>query len=294
VETYGSMDYREKIEFILYQMRLLIRKEDWVRLMIVSRKINTKYLEVADLEDLTIIYNSYLYILHREEMEYLPAARVLKKIGDLLKGGSVRVQAMTAVDFGFRLDKDFVLTNSVFFSITAEYSQEKVKLLNDWKNDYQEYLVRNPVINRLVTTCLSNDLISCNLADWGTEQVEIFSPTFVNNQKNLEAFKNQLVQHNLKVVSKFYNTVTIDRLTVLFGITMKEVEVQLCELITSKQISAKIDRPAGIVTFSEKKKEDEILDEWVGDVSKALELIDITAGLIQRVPGMLAGTAVGN
>jgi len=101
------MDYREKIEFILYQMRLLIRKEDWVRLIIVSRKINCKYLEVADMEDLTIIYYSYLYILHKQEMQYLDAARDLKKIGDLLKGNSTRVQGMTSeIDFGFKLNKE--------------------------------------------------------------------------------------------------------------------------------------------------------------------------------------------
>jgi len=101
------MDYREKIEFILYQMRLLIRKEDWVRLIIVSRKINCKYLEVADMEDLTIIYYSYLYILHKQEMQYLDAARDLKKIGDLLKGNSTRVQGMTPeIDFGFKLNKE--------------------------------------------------------------------------------------------------------------------------------------------------------------------------------------------
>jgi len=71
---------------------------------------------------------------------------------------------------------------------------------------------------------------------------------------------------------------------------MKEVEVELCELITSKQISAKIDRPAGIVSMVEQKSENETLDEWVADVSRALDLIDTTAGLIQRTPGMMPGT----
>lgn len=163
--------------------------------------------------------------------------------------------------------------------------------MNDWKSNYQEFLLTHDRINKLITTFLSNDLISCNLADWATDTIEIFTTQYVNCEKNLEAFKNQLVQHNLKVVSKFYNRVTLNRLMQLFGVTMKEVEVQLCELITSKQISAKIDRPAGIVYMVEKKKEDEILDEWVHDVGKALDLIDITAGLIQRAPGMIPAGA---
>lgn len=40
VETYGSMDRREKLEFILYQMKIMLKKEDYVRLFIISKKIN--------------------------------------------------------------------------------------------------------------------------------------------------------------------------------------------------------------------------------------------------------------
>lgn len=40
VETYGSMDRREKLEFILYQMKIMIRKKDYIRLFVISKKIN--------------------------------------------------------------------------------------------------------------------------------------------------------------------------------------------------------------------------------------------------------------
>ena len=46
VETYGSMDKREKLEFILYQMKIMIKLKDVVRLFIVSKKIQPKSLEV--------------------------------------------------------------------------------------------------------------------------------------------------------------------------------------------------------------------------------------------------------
>jgi 26S proteasome regulatory subunit N5 len=42
VETYGSMDKREKVEFILYQMRIMIKMNDQIRLHMVSKKINRK------------------------------------------------------------------------------------------------------------------------------------------------------------------------------------------------------------------------------------------------------------
>lgn len=102
VETYGSMDYREKLEFILYQMKIMIKKQDWIRLIIVSRKINSKYLEVEDQEDLTVIYYSYLYIYYKREKEFLNASNALKTIYDNLKSNKERIQKMDKIiDFGF-------------------------------------------------------------------------------------------------------------------------------------------------------------------------------------------------
>jgi 26S proteasome regulatory subunit N5 len=44
VETFGSMDRREKVEFILAQVALCIETGDWTQAGILSRKISTKYL----------------------------------------------------------------------------------------------------------------------------------------------------------------------------------------------------------------------------------------------------------
>jgi 26S proteasome regulatory subunit N5 len=44
VETFGSMDRREKVEFILAQVELCIESGDWNQAGILSRKISTRYL----------------------------------------------------------------------------------------------------------------------------------------------------------------------------------------------------------------------------------------------------------
>ena len=44
VETYGSLSKKEKVEFILEQMRLTLAKQDFVRAHIVSNKVNRKLL----------------------------------------------------------------------------------------------------------------------------------------------------------------------------------------------------------------------------------------------------------
>lgn len=44
VETFGSMDRREKTEFILAQVALCIENDDWAQAGILGRKISTRYL----------------------------------------------------------------------------------------------------------------------------------------------------------------------------------------------------------------------------------------------------------
>ena len=45
METFGSMEKKEKVEFILEQMRLCIAKKDYIRTQIISKKINTKFFD---------------------------------------------------------------------------------------------------------------------------------------------------------------------------------------------------------------------------------------------------------
>lgn len=45
VETFGSMERREKTEFILEQMRLNLERGDYARMAIVAKKINTKFFD---------------------------------------------------------------------------------------------------------------------------------------------------------------------------------------------------------------------------------------------------------
>ncbi len=47
VETYGSMEKKEKTAFILEQTRLCLDSNDYVRGLIIARKINPKILNDA-------------------------------------------------------------------------------------------------------------------------------------------------------------------------------------------------------------------------------------------------------
>lgn len=56
VETFGSMDKREKTDFILEQMRLLLAKRDYTRTQIISKKINTRFFKEEENEVCAVWY----------------------------------------------------------------------------------------------------------------------------------------------------------------------------------------------------------------------------------------------
>ena len=51
VETYGTMDRKEKVEFILEQMRLTIANKDMVRAQIISKVRNFLFIMIHNFEN---------------------------------------------------------------------------------------------------------------------------------------------------------------------------------------------------------------------------------------------------
>jgi len=69
VETYGSLSKKEKVEFILEQLRLTLGKQDYVRAAIVAGKINRKHL--PEMPTYKIRFFELMTILHRHDKNAL-------------------------------------------------------------------------------------------------------------------------------------------------------------------------------------------------------------------------------
>jgi 26S proteasome regulatory subunit N5 len=77
------------------------------------------------------------------------------------------------------------------------------------------------------------------------------------------------------------------RLTELLDLPSAATERTLCKLVTDKTIYARIDRPAGIVTFKQKKGVPQTLNGWSEDVGKMLSLIEKTSHLVSKVSALI-------
>lgn len=293
VETFGSMDRREKVEFILEQMRLLRIQRDWEKMAIVSKKINNKWLSDPDNEDLKLQYYALMITYASQSSRYLDLCKYYRAIHE-----SSTIQADVA-------KSSAALRNAVYFVILAPYDNEQSDLLNRIGRSEDELkqiegvydlvkcfttpeLMRWPGIQELYGPTLRKSKIFGSKGTAGVpgdieEDVEAGSDP---GETRWQELHKRVVEHNIRTVSKYYTRLTLLRLSELLDLSVPESEETLAKLVSSKTVSAKIDRPRGLVQFNlgnqSSSQGENILNVWNSDVGKLLGLVEKTVHLIQK------------
>jgi len=93
---------------------------------------------------------------------------------------------------------------------------------------------------------------------------------------------SRVVEHNIRVIEQYYHRINVKRLAQLLDLTVNETEHYISEMVSSKTVWAKIDRPKGIVSFRKRQEPSDVLNNWSHDVKDLLNLLDKTCHLIQR------------
>ena len=73
------------------------------------------------------------------------------------------------------------------------------------------------------------------------------------NEQRSKDLRLRVIEHNVMVVAKYYTRVGIKRLSQMLDLPPAEAEKQLSDLVVSKAIDAKVDRPSGIIQFGKRK-----------------------------------------
>lgn len=116
------MDRREKLEFILYQMKIMLKKKDYVRLFIISKKINEQNINDDEIADIKITYYSYLAIYYNHIAEFKETTRCYKIIYNTLK--TTKKIIPEELDFGFSSNLTHVLSNYIGFLALQTWSPQ--------------------------------------------------------------------------------------------------------------------------------------------------------------------------
>jgi 26S proteasome regulatory subunit N5 len=76
------MENKEKVDFILYQMKLVLLRQDYVRLQILSKKISKKSINEPGLESSKVLYYKFLVRYYINEKDLLNTSKSYQTIYD--------------------------------------------------------------------------------------------------------------------------------------------------------------------------------------------------------------------
>lgn len=301
VETFGAMAKTEKIAFILEQVRLCLEKEDYVRAQILSKKISPKaFVErkgegkgeigiegtaieapeegIPELAELKLTYYRLMIRYYSYYNNYLEICRCYKAIIECPQVVDDQQQWMPVLK---KICWLIVLSPS--YSTAQGSTSDRLTLLKTTQQDKK--LGELPVYKQLLQTFTTDEIVRWSVfqQQYGSDmqQVdEIFGGNAgVQRQADL---KLRIIEHNVLVIAKYYTRITHSRLSELLDLTSLEAEKNLSDLVVAKAVSAKIDRPAGIVRFGKREEPEQLLNVWGNNISKLLELVEKSCQQIQK------------
>lgn len=270
VETYGSLSKREKVEFILEQMRLTLGKNDYVRAAIVGNKINRKALAEEGMEDEKIKFFTLMTEYHRHEQDAFELAKSYHSIYSTSTVQKEETQWKEA------------LQSSVLFLALSPYSMEQQQMLHLINTDPN--LEKVEACQKTIELLLTKEIATYPLPHQAEmESIHAFTIGGDDLTKHWkDIFRVRIIQHNIRVASLYYQRIHGGRLAKLLGLTGDELEKQISSMVSNGEMYAKIDRPNDVVRFKQQKDAEAVLSNWASDISTLLNLIDTTSHLIQK------------
>ncbi|ODV93827.1 hypothetical protein PACTADRAFT_51576 [Pachysolen tannophilus NRRL Y-2460] len=267
VETYGSMELEEKIEFILNQIELCNMKGDYQFAKILSRKILVKSLDKFD--KLKLKYYKLIIEIALSENDYINIVRYYLSIYDLKQ---------------IEAEKLEILSNVVFFVILSPYSNLQSDLINKILLNSELYKI--PLQNQLIKSFATAELINWdNISNSLSSELfhyEIFDQSKEKGKLHYKDLQKRVIEHNLRIISKYYSSITLERLCELLQLKQLEVEDYITNLVNDGIIYAKINRPFKVVNFIKSKSNNELLNDWSSNIDTLLQHLESIEHLINK------------
>ncbi|MCP9263665.1 26S proteasome non-ATPase regulatory subunit 12 [Dirofilaria immitis] len=273
VETYGSMELKEKVEFILEQMRLCILKKDFIRASILCKRSPLVFRK--QVQELKLKYYDLMIKIGLHESAYLDVCRYYRAVLD-----SPCVQADQE-------KSKQILKCIVLYVLLSPHNNEQWDLLHRIHEGRQLELI--PEYNSLLELFINQELISWKRTISKYEKLlrdgiptskatDVLDRT-ENGNKRWSDLHTRVGEHNMRMIAKYYTKITFTRMAELLDYPVEF----LCNLIVTGAIpDAKIHRPAKIVNLRARKANIEQLDQWASSVRKLTDILNKVSHLISK------------
>jgi 26S proteasome regulatory subunit N5 len=270
VETYGAMERREKAEFLLDQIRLCLDTGDNVRTELISKKMTAKVLDEELFQDIRVRFYELMIRFHTFRKDHLSIARDFRAI--------FRTADVQADDARWQP----ALKRAVVHAVLAPFDKEQQELIALLAAEKKK-IGALPAYAKLAA-CFTTDEIACwpevramFEAVLPADHPGLFGPgddAGATATDNWLAFQNSVVRHNIRVAAIYYSRIPTARLAELLSLDADATEKHIADMVVGGRLYARIDRPAGTVSFVEPRGPTEILNSWSADVTKLLGLVD--------------------
>lgn len=303
------MTRREKTEFILEQVALCIESDDWIQAGILSRKISVRYFarkpkrtpeqlekerkereeaekkrsaddppieKEDDVTDLKLRFYEQQITLAKHDDDYLNACKHYQQVLDTesVENNPEQLKA--------------VLQRVIWYVLLSPYDNEQSDILHKVNQDARnsevpkdQALLKRFTIPELMRWPSIEQQFGEHLC--GTD---VFSKTETAKDPKAHtryaALRHRVIEHNVRVIAKYYTRITFTRLCELLDLSEEETEKYISDLVTKKTVYARIDRPARVVSFEIKRGPDEVLDDWSNSMKGLLQLLERVGHLMQR------------
>jgi len=271
VETYGSMERKEKVELILEQMRLCLATKDFIRTQIISKKISTRFFEDAKHSDLKLKFYRYMIELGQHEGDYLDICRNFRQVYD-----TPCIQEDNA-------EKIEALKNIVLYIVLAKFDIEQHDLIHRIKSDrsLEDIPEYKDILEKFINDEIIRQADFCSQFEAMLRQTDAFSKSEMGD-KRWGDLKSRIVEHNIRMMAKYYTKIRLARMADLLALSQNETEDCLSDMVVAGTVSAKTDRLEGIVDFTQQEDPLEALNSWSSNTNKLMDLVMKTTHLINK------------
>lgn len=280
LDTVTTLDKKDRIEIILLLMELLVDSKDYVKCLIVAKKINKKTLDqTPEYESLKIRFYQLMITVDKKE-NYLNTSRHYQAMVD------------TEIISSQVDERKKLLALAITYCVLSPFDNEK--------SDMMQRMLRHKFIDDIsLYKQLLKEFTTIELINWYTMK-DMFKPELLKlgifdvsdsvGLKHWKDFRTATIEHNIKVFATYYQRAYLSHMSEFLDINVDETEKHLCNLIVNKSIRAKIDRLTGIVSFNQKpfgnqsdrSQQGDILEDWLKQITNLMKVIDNTTHLINK------------
>ncbi|ORZ34384.1 hypothetical protein BCR44DRAFT_1436585 [Catenaria anguillulae PL171] len=235
VETFGSMEKREKTDFLLEQMRLCLAR-------VLCRRC---------VSDLKLRFYELMIQHALQGDDYLAICKYYREVynTDVVKADALKWKE--------------ILTFVVIFIILSPFDNEQSDLTHRIAQDSQ--LSQIPILKEFLKLFMTPELMRWPRIEevYGSllRATYVFSTDTEDGRRRWKDFHHRVIEHNLRVVAKYYTRISFARLKDLLDLDVTNVEDFLSRL---------------------PRNPDETLAEWSNGIHRLLKLVETTTHLIAK------------